>query len=547
MILCSRQLRQRWRLLQQRAWQERVEAVEGAIPWRHRSSSMGTRPLRQRRLLLGSTTNAPPQIQPPPLLVDPYQVLQVRRDATRSEIRQAYRKLALWHHPGRASSGRTTSRSRREGARRARLFEMGAAAYETLMDAATRSRCDGLLRDVPAAALLPAGQIHVGAGGSMVPHNNSHTLPDWQVPPRRNRQDSTDTLNSMLLLAATRNEEDNANGRNPAKAVRASLDQYLHRPSLAQVSLTDSEDDDGPEHDDDEETERHDNRGLEEDRSTTAAHDNSLLASMSQGSWDLQVRKGKQRQKKKAHQSRLPPCLLDCGGGSSHDSAATLPALMNSTSTDVHTMVERHFTQGDTDRLFGGPLQLLFRARRWRPFTDPQQVFATVFGSQLFVGHNNNHHHHERPCHEGDDDDEPTADHESGDTDLVSRKDLQHTLAARNNNTARGRGTAVRQADGSLVFTRSRVLHNRRVVRRETVRTDPATGQVSARVTVTSESFDEEAAARACLARQTASLEQEASCCSKGELCLALEEFMPSCTGFSLEGLLCGADTTWLL
>jgi hypothetical protein len=410
---------------------------------------------------------------------------------------------------------------------------MGAAAYETLMDAATRSRCDGLLRDVPAAALLPAGQIHVGAG------TNAHT--DWQVPPRR--QESTATLNSMVWRAATRNEEDCSS---LPKAARASRDQYLHRPSLAQVSLTDSEDD-GPEHDDDEETERHDNRALhhEDDRTTTAAHNNSLLASMSQGSLDLKVRKSKQ-QKKKAlhHQSRLPPCLLDCGGGSSHDSAATLPALMNSTSTSVNTMVERHFTQGDTDRLFGGPLQLLFRARRWRPFTDPQQVFATVFGSQLFVGHNN--HHHERQCHEGDDDDEPPADHESGDTALVSWKDLQHTLAARNNNTARGRGTAVRQADGSLLFTRSRVLHNRRVVRRETVRTDPATGQVSSRVTVTSESFDEEAAAWA-LARQTARLEQEASCCSEGELCLALKEVMPSCTGFSLEGFLCGADTTWLL
>ena len=33
--------------------------------------------------------------------VNPFHVLQVRQDATVDEIRQHYRRLALWHHPGR--------------------------------------------------------------------------------------------------------------------------------------------------------------------------------------------------------------------------------------------------------------------------------------------------------------------------------------------------------------------------------------------------------------------------------------------------------------
>jgi hypothetical protein len=128
MILCSDHLRQRWRQLQRVALQEeqrRAAVREVDVTWRQHSSMA---PSRRPRLLMGASTTRTTTTQHPqhPLLVDPYQVLQVRRDATRSELRQAYRKLALWHHPGRTCGGRE------KRARRATLLRCHDASTRNL-------------------------------------------------------------------------------------------------------------------------------------------------------------------------------------------------------------------------------------------------------------------------------------------------------------------------------------------------------------------------------------------------------------------------------
>ena len=43
----------------------------------------------------------------PPLKVDPYQVLEIETTATTNEVKSAYRKLALRHHPGRSATHST--------------------------------------------------------------------------------------------------------------------------------------------------------------------------------------------------------------------------------------------------------------------------------------------------------------------------------------------------------------------------------------------------------------------------------------------------------
>lgn len=75
-------------------------------------------------------------------LVNPYTALHVRQDATPLEIRDAYRRLALWHHPGRKSRDLTPS----ELQRRYDVFTVLAASYEALIDPETRQTFDLLVR-----------------------------------------------------------------------------------------------------------------------------------------------------------------------------------------------------------------------------------------------------------------------------------------------------------------------------------------------------------------------------------------------------------------
>jgi hypothetical protein len=68
--------------------------------------------------------------------MDPYRILHVRRDATPLEIQNAYKRLALWHHPARHG---------KQQMKNASVFCILAACYETLIDKDARQRCDVLL------------------------------------------------------------------------------------------------------------------------------------------------------------------------------------------------------------------------------------------------------------------------------------------------------------------------------------------------------------------------------------------------------------------
>eukprot|EP00546_Thalassionema_frauenfeldii_P015635 CAMPEP_0178909800 /NCGR_PEP_ID=MMETSP0786-20121207/8738_1 /TAXON_ID=186022 /ORGANISM="Thalassionema frauenfeldii, Strain CCMP 1798" /LENGTH=309 /DNA_ID=CAMNT_0020581971 /DNA_START=70 /DNA_END=996 /DNA_ORIENTATION=+ len=74
--------------------------------------------------------------------VNAYVVLQVRRDATPSEIREAYRRLSLWHHPGRSRDI-----CEEESKRRSEIFSILGFSYETLAEKETRQMYDVLLQN----------------------------------------------------------------------------------------------------------------------------------------------------------------------------------------------------------------------------------------------------------------------------------------------------------------------------------------------------------------------------------------------------------------
>ena len=422
-------------------------------------------------------------------VVDPYQILQVRRDATRHEIRQAYRRLALWHHPHRFCE------DKREKQRRSQMFTMVAAAYETLMDQQCRSRCDTILREMNqtvSSVKIPEGQIMVGKTAS--PLRSSPRA-------RRRRLGSRDTLDSVLrashsMVDSIEEEEQCAHDGNRATT-----------PSLAEISLTDcsSDDDDN----DDDEAETHKNNELIS-QSDDAAF--TSLGSMSHP-WDLQIDPSPKKQHDRTTKPRnCKIFILDCTGGeSSYDESLQLPALINSSSSSKALGDgEKHFTETDTDRLFGGPLQLLFRARRWRPFTDPFIVYRNVFESQL-------------PGSSKPDD----LDNKPSSWNTNERSSSQGELWKRK--------TTERQPDGSVIHTQRRVFQNKRVIRQDTVWTDPATGQKYTTVSVISEPCEDHLALQ-----QSRDTDQEQVC--HGEVCalswMDIVQSFVECTPYETE--LCG-------
>lgn len=63
----------------------------------------------------------------------------------------------------------------------------------------------------------------------------------------------------------------------------------------------------------------------------------------------------------------------------------TLLSSNSSTSTTLDDT--QHYSREVTEYLFGGPLQLMYRARRFEAFTDPYVLFEQVFGSSLGTAH----------------------------------------------------------------------------------------------------------------------------------------------------------------
>ena len=123
------------------------DTIETTLTTQHFStrSALNTTPknsFRNRRhpagspsstVLNGTDCNAP---------VNPYRVLELRRDATPSEIIGSYRKLSLMYHPGRKVSCPL------EREKRMQFFVVLAACYETLMHSEFRRKCDVLLKDM---------------------------------------------------------------------------------------------------------------------------------------------------------------------------------------------------------------------------------------------------------------------------------------------------------------------------------------------------------------------------------------------------------------
>jgi hypothetical protein len=288
--------------------------------------------------------------------VNPYHILQVRRDATTSEIRKSYRRLALLNHPGR---GHDSGDQRK---RRLQMFEILAASYEALVGKESRRRFDLHLSVVENLRFNRglAGEMFIGGKRlGTRPIAPETPIQEIEILPRLVRSDSSSSCSST-----------------PSD-------------SSSQIFI----------------------------KSTT------------------------------------------------HTNTVVVTTTTNNTETDDSvTKAEILLSAAESERLFGGLLLDLFRARNFEPFTDSLVVFEEVFGSQMF----------------------DVSRDEIG--RLKAWEPIQDLAFP-----AGWEGSSRTSHDGkTTVFTTSRILHDRRVTRIETITEDPRTGRRQKHTTVTSQPLEPE-------------------------------------------------------
>lgn len=127
-------------------------------------------------------------------VVDLYEVLGVARSATAAEMRHAYRRLALAHHPDRAGPA--------SGPR----FAAIADAYRVLSDPLARATYDASLADQSAWRRRDAGPVHSGGVAWNVSTNNWRASRPVHYPDLLERLSGR--LTDLLATGAVRQLED---------------------------------------------------------------------------------------------------------------------------------------------------------------------------------------------------------------------------------------------------------------------------------------------------------------------------------------------------
>lgn len=467
--------------------------------------------------------------------INPYRVLELRRDATPAEIRNSYKRLALWHHPGRGRVvvGGGGGGGAASNCSRAQAFEILAACYETLVNGESRRRYDSQLRETEQASAV--SRRRTGNGVYRRRQQQRHVA-------HKNKNETShhiSSANSQALMVAFEDDDDdddenddseidetgtastttmssvwgNTESKRPMKDLykaRRHKKKNRHRPGgkgrhnhrtghpprggkrkkhhqnetmplpgLVRVSSShsssssssDSEADDGFNEEDPvmlssqivkpaqsttpltTTSDRHTadcvgaagNRGLCYNPMTTA----SDYFSCSTSRWLTMTKPT----------SSFPKALADSSSSASHPSG--------------EEEAEKHFSEVVVNRLFGGPLAPLHRARNFAAFTDPYVIFEKVFGGPIFP-----------KSSQKEEQTEQDQGRPEGNNLLVQSSPWSHH--------AGWHGSTQTQSDDGLttVVETSRILGLRKVTRIETIRVNPTSGRKTSVITVRGEDLE---------------------------------------------------------
>jgi hypothetical protein len=476
------------------------ETTRSTRPRRRRMSGAAATPQNTRRSSSSPHPNA---------IVDPYQVLQVRRDATHSEIRQAYRRLSLWYHPGRrivaVATAATNSSSSKNRAQQQQMvhFATLAACYETLVDVGARRRCDTLCRDLEILQKIQqqttswpvSGDIRVGgrkllhmggSGGGGTDQYNYYmgnkamgTAPALSPVSSQSSGDEGDVEEEGKEDAKMEQSPDAQRRRQHVKAQRRSPRRRLKRRTVhfqpqegkrRTVHFQTQEDKTGK-----------NKRDKPPIRMLGCCH--APPASDNDDYMEETMPFAKTHHILCSHEDD------DSSQNDDEYQTAIRSLLRNSSSTgenDAQAAADNiHYTAVETNRLFGGPLQLLFRARRWKPFTDPFVVFSTIFGNNHSLGRGSETNSSLLDAENESNSAVPSFHNTAADKTTPLVLYPHHAVTALS-------GESFRVSDDVTVFRKVRNWTDRRIVRTEVVRTNPRgkTMPKHSTVTVTTEYLD---------------------------------------------------------
>ena len=394
------------------------------------------------------------------LKINPYHVLQVRRDATNHEIRQSYRRLSLWHHPGRNHHDTTLE----ENQRRLQVFEVLAACYELLINKEARRRYDAQLRFMEKSKnwmsspggnrnnniLIPivsSGGMFVGGKplfgkSESITSNDDSEKTNQEYPKPQQHVHPNENGSAAAMPKSLADEEDDS----------ISVPGLYKSGSSAHSSSEVSSDD---------VAERRSYHNNNTDTNTNSNHDSEqmMILTLPSPTGTSKSNNTNRSEARSIFDSLVPVANSSSGSGSGEEKP------------------EKHFTEVETQRLFGGPLSDIYRARNFEPFTDSFQVFENVFGSKLF---------------------NVSADDLGRlrtwkPSPVVVKREQRltkpTTKSSSSSYNAAGLETTREVSDDKTRFVTktSRVVQNRKLTRTETVTVDPKTFQRYSVVTVTSE------------------------------------------------------------
>lgn len=323
--------------------------------------------------------------------VNPYHILEIRKDATPSEVVLSYRKLALLMHPGRKS--KITSPLERK--LKMERFEVLAACYETLIHNGIRRRYDTLLKETENKEII-----------------TNRTAAATST--------TTTTYNKNLIRSK------------PVGLTLSSTCSSNSEGADASIRYTNC--------------------------------NNAMLICASPTDYDDKV-------------LYTIPTRDDTKGFKSLADSSALFVSHSQGSEDEDEEAEIQYTEKTVNRLFGGPLSVLHRARNFKPFSDPYEIFNKVFGNESIF----------RPVKLTDINVAMNTSAEN----LLYDELFPINENAKNCKTDRDDKSTndhlQQQHQTTKVFVSSRVLHGRKITKTETVHIDPITSRARVDVTVDGE------------------------------------------------------------